>query len=369
MNAPHICDLLVVDDDPKITAALERLLMDDYTVMTKNDPLVVAEAAARLQPRVILLDIQMPLKSGLEVCRDLKSNPLTAEIPVIFITALYNADILKEAYETGAADYISKPFMNAEVQLRIKNQLALSALTNSQKDEIKYLENLSDLVAQSLIRAQMATIVSISKMMELRDPYTGGHIYRIQHGCRLMAQLCIDEPIFAAEINPQFINGIFYASALHDIGKLAIPDYILLKDGALTEEEFEKMKSHTRVGAESLHEINQLYPGNEFIRLGVEITQNHHERWDGLGYPNQLSGLAIPLSARIMTIVDVYDALRSVRSYKQAWPHEACLDYIKGESGKLFDPDLVAVFVAHHDQFDALHEELTQNQPHMIAMF
>lgn len=194
MNEPHICDLLIIDDDPKITAALERLLMDDYSVMTKNDPLLVAQAAQRLQPKVILLDIQMPLKSGLEVCHELKANPLTREIPVIFITALYNADILKEAFEVGAADYISKPFMNAEVQLRIKNQLALSALTESQKDEIKYLENLSDLVAQSLIKAQMATIVSISKMMELRDPYTGGHIYRIQHGCRLLAQLCLQSP-------------------------------------------------------------------------------------------------------------------------------------------------------------------------------
>lgn len=369
MNAPHICDLLIVDDDPKITAALERLLMDDYTVMTKNDPLVVAEAAARLQPRVILLDIQMPLKSGIEVCKDLKASPLTEAIPVIFITALYHADILKEAYDAGAADYISKPFMNAEVQLRIKNQLALSALTESQKNEIKYLENLSDLVAQSLIRAQMATIVSISKMMELRDPYTGGHIYRIQHGCRLMAQLCLDSPRFVSEINPQFINGIFYASALHDIGKLAIPDNILLKEGTLSAEEFDLMKSHTQVGAESLIEINKLYPGNEFIRLGVEITQNHHERWDGKGYPNNLSGLSIPLSARIMTIVDVYDALRSVRSYKPAWPHDECLNYIKNESGKLFDPDLVAIFASHHDQFDALHQELTQDQPHMIAIF
>lgn len=369
MNEPHICDLLIVDDDPKITAALERLLIDDYTVMTKNNPLIVVETAARLQPKVILLDIQMPLKSGIDVCRELKSNPLTADIPVIFITALYNAEVLKEAFEAGGADYISKPFLNAEIQLRVKNQMALAVITESQKEEIRYLENLSDLVAQSLIRAQMATIVAISKMMELRDPYTGGHIYRIQHGCRLMAQLCLNDPVFASEVNTEFINGIFYASALHDIGKLAIPDQILLKDGALTEAEYELMKSHTRVGAESLLEINKLYPGNEFIRLGVEITQNHHERWDGKGYPNSIQGLSIPLSARIMTIVDVYDALRSVRSYKLAWPHEECLNYIKGESGKLFDPDLVAIFESNHEQFDALHQELTQNQPHMISMF
>lgn len=369
MNEPHICDLLIVDDDPKITASLERLLLDDYRVITKNDPLVVFETAARLKPRVILLDIQMPIKSGIEVCHDLKANPITKDIPIIFITALYNADILKEAFEAGAADYISKPFMNAEVSLRVKNQLALSVIRDSQKEEIRYLENLSDLVAQSLIRAQMATIVSISKMMELRDPYTGGHIYRIQHGCRLMAQLCLNHLSYQNEVTPEFINAIFYASALHDIGKLAIPDHILLKDGTLTEDEFELMKSHTQVGADSLREINKLYPGNAFLKLGVEITQNHHERWDGKGYPHHLSGENIPLSARIMTIVDVYDALRSVRSYKLAWPHEECIDYILGESGKLFDPTLVEVFARHHDQFDALNNELTQNQPHMISMF
>lgn len=369
MTEMHVCDLLIVDDDPKITSALERILIDDYSVVTKNDPTIVVSTAARLQPRVILLDIQMPVMSGIDVCKGLKANPLTEHIPVIFITALYNAQILQDAFRVGGADYISKPFLSVEVLMRVENQMLLQAVHIAQKEEIKYLENLSDLVAKSLIQAQMSTIVAISKMMELRDSFTGGHIYRIQHGCRLLAQLLLPTEHFKDQVNLEFINAIYYASALHDIGKLSIPDHILLKDGKLTEEEYELMKSHTTIGADSLKEINDLYPGNHFIRLGVEITKYHHERWDGNGYPFKISQSEIPLSARIMTLIDVYDALRSMRSYKPAWPHEECLDYIRAESGHIFDPLLVDIFLAHESEFDALHHELTDDQPQMIAMY
>ncbi len=364
-----LCDLLIVDDDPKITAALERLLIDDYTIKTQNDPETVISLAEQLLPKVILLDIQMPIKSGIEVCRDLKANLITADIPVIFITAVYNSSTLKEAFGAGASDYITKPFMNEEVLLRIKNHMLISSVQRSQKSQISQLISQADIAMQNLLRSQMATIVSISKMMELRDTYTGGHIYRIQHGCRLLSQLCFNEGYFKEEIDVDFIHNIFYASALHDIGKLSIPDSILLKEGKLTDEEFKLMKSHTILGANSLLEIDELYPGNQFIQLGIEITRSHHERWDGSGYPHQLSSLEIPLSARIMTLVDVYDALRSVRSYKPAWSHEDCKTYILEESGSLFDPLLVDIFTRHDDEFDSLHHVLTADQPQMIAMY
>lgn len=369
MSDIHICDLLIIDDEPKITAALERILIDDYSVVTKNDPTVALATAARLQPRVILLDIQMPIMSGLEVCKALKEDPMTRDIPVIFITALYNAQVLMDAFQVGGADYISKPFLSVEVLMRVEHQMLIRGIQQAQKEEIKHLENLSDLVAQNLIKSQMSTIVAISKMMELRDSFTGGHIYRIQHGCRLLSQQLMAEGLYPDQVDRAFINGIFYASALHDIGKLSIPDRILLKEGKLTEEEFELMKSHTTIGANSLKEIDHLYPGNEFIQLGVEITQYHHERWDGKGYPHKLEKEDIPLSARIMTLIDVYDALRSIRSYKPAWPHSECLSYIEAESGHIFDPDLVHVFLAHENEFDALHHELTDDQPQMIAMY
>lgn len=366
---PNLCDLLIVDDDPKITASLERLLIDSYAIHTLNDSTLVTQTAERLLPKIILLDIQMPIKSGIEVCRALKANPITEDIPVIFITALYNSEILREAFDAGATDYITKPFISVEVELRVRNHMLIHHLHQAQKSEITELISLTDIATQNLMRSQMATIVSISKMMELRDSYTGGHIYRIQHGCRLLAQLCFNEGLFKDEITPAFIHDIFYASALHDIGKLSIPDQILLKEGKLTEEEFNLMKSHTNLGADSLVEIDELYPGNDFIRLGIEITRFHHERWDGTGYPNRVVEHQIPLSARIMALVDVYDALRSVRSYKPAWTHEACKVSILEDAGSHFDPVLVDVFIKHDGEFDALHHVLTSDQPHMIAMY
>lgn len=221
-----------------------------------------------------------------------------------------------------------------------------------------HLEELVDEKVQEISDAQIATIYALVKLAESRDDDTGAHIERTAGMCRLFAEKLQQLPEFLKIIDDEYITNIYNSSPLHDIGKVGIPDAILQKPGRLTPEEYEIMKTHAELGAKTLEDVANRYKGNTFIQMGLEIARGHHEKWDGSGYPSGLSGIGIPLSARIMAVVDVYDALRSKRVYKEAYPHEKSAAIIQEGRGKHFDPLLIEIFLSNIDEFLALYEEI-----------
>lgn len=204
---------------------------------------------------------------------------------------------------------------------------------------------------KQISEAQMATIYSLVKLAEFRDEDTGAHVERMAEYCKLLAIKLLNTSKYESYLDKDYINNIYKASTLHDIGKVGIPDRILLKPGKLTKEEFDTMKTHTIIGCNTLLEVKKKYPDNKFLELGIRITQSHHEKWDGTGYPNGLNGEKIPLSARIVAIADVYDALRSKRVYKEDYSHEKSIEIIKQGRGTHFDPVLVDVFIENNSEF------------------
>lgn len=230
------------------------------------------------------------------------------------------------------------------------------------EDELRrYSEHLEHMVEEKVAEissSQMATIYALIKLAESRDDDTGLHIERTASFCRLLALQLQSVPEYSRYVTAKFVDTIYKASPLHDIGKVGIPDKILLKPGQLTDDEFAIMKTHVQVGHDTLATVAQQYDGNEFLKMGMEIALYHHEKWDGSGYPQGLAGDAIPLSARIMALADVYDALRSQRVYKEAFSHKKSVEIIRSGQGKHFDPLLVDLFVRHQDEFEALYQSI-----------
>ncbi|HHZ02012.1 MAG TPA: HD domain-containing protein [Tissierellia bacterium] len=244
----------------------------------------------------------------------------------------------------------------------VHNYGTIQDITEMKKaeDELKrYSQHLEELVEEKvkeISESQMATIYALIKLSESRDDDTGNHIERTASFCQLLAKRAKELPDFADEIDDKFVDTIYKASPLHDIGKVGIPDSILLKPGKLTDEEFEIMKTHVQIGYETLEKVQEQYAYNDFLKMGMEITLYHHEKWDGSGYLYGLNGEEIPLSARIMAIADVYDALRSKRIYKEAFSHEKSMDIIVASSGSHFDPRLVSTLVENQEEFKLLYK-------------
>ena len=350
--------IMVVDDTPENLVLLSRILQPEgYKVMTLPDGKRALEAVHARRPDLILLDIMMPGMDGFQVCSVLKADPSTAAIPIIFISALSEPLDKVKAFDAGAVDYITKPFNVMEVKARVGVHLDLSFL---QKELEYYNARLEERVREQVLelsRGHLALITAVTKLASVRDSETGDHIERTRRLCRLLAELLRRTPAFEADIDDSFIENIYNASPLHDIGKVAISDRILLKEGGYLPEEFEEMKTHTTIGKEYLSQALAKSPGNKYLRMGMEIAGNHHEKWDGSGYPAGLSGEAIPLSARIMSLVDVYDALRSKRSYKEAFSHITAVDMMRKERGSRFDPDILDLFLAHDTEFEKVRGE------------
>lgn len=238
----------------------------------------------------------------------------------------------------------------------------VTAMKEAEDELARYSKHLEEMVSdqvREISDAQMATIFALVKLAESRDDETGAHIERTANFCSLLAKKARALPQFAAEIDEAFIATIHRASPLHDIGKVGISDRILLKPGKLTPEEFEIMKSHVEIGHQTLKSVEKRYQNNSFIRMGLDITRYHHEKWDGSGYLAGLNGNEIPLAARIMALSDVYDALRSKRVYKEPFPHEKCVEIIKEGSGTHFDPTLTELFIRNAGAFEKLYDELT----------
>jgi putative two-component system response regulator len=316
----------------------------------------VALAAARAEPPdLVLLDVDMPGMDGYEVCAHLKADAALRDIPVIFISALFtHAEDKVKAFSLGAVDYLTKPFQAQEVFARVDAHLRLHRLQLAQEQYAHGLEDLVQTKVAELLDAQMATIYALAKLAERRDDVTGRHLDRAGAYCRLLAEQMGRDERYAPILTDFFIENLERAAPLHDIGKVGIPDAILLKPGRLSEEEFEEMKRHTTLGADTLGAVLVQYPGNSFLRMGIDIARSHHERWDGAGYPEGLEAEDIPLAARIVAVADVYDAIRSARSYKPAMPHAAACEAISAGNGTQFAPAVADAFAAQAGAFAVL---------------
>jgi putative two-component system response regulator len=309
-------------------------------------------AATPPLPDLILLDVMMPDMDGYQVFQKLRADAVTRHIPVIFITSMSGLESELRGLELGAVDYITKPIVPPVVLARVRTQLELKQARDRLADQNSFLEaEVARRMADNDL-IQMVGIRALAHLAETRDPETGNHILRTQSYVRELALQLRDQPRFRAILNDRYINLLTRSAPLHDIGKVGIPDAILQKPGPLTPEEWQIMKTHSRLGFEAIelaeHDAEKPV---EFLRLAKEIAHWHHEKWDGSGYPDSLVGEAIPLSARIMAIADVFDALISRRVYKEPMSFEEARDIIAAGRGQHFDPDIADAFLAGFDAF------------------
>lgn len=339
--------ILVLEDDLGVLSSIECMLTEHgYNVFPFTSSSEVMHAVSEKQPDLILLDIALSGIDGYQVCEMLKQSQAHRDIPIIFMSGMNSIEDKVRGFEAGGVDYITKPFHSVEVLARIKTHLNLSSLRN----RVKY-QNLVESNFRKVSESQHATIFALAKLAEQRDDDTGAHLQRVRYYCAQLAQqLALDSP-YAGKISKEFIDCIQHASPLHDIGKVAIPDRVLLKQGKLTPEEFEIMKTHAVIGAENLQSVFDEYSDNPFIGMGIEIALYHHERWDGTGYPDGLIGRNIPLSARIMAVADCYDALRSNRCYRKGFDHETVKRMLLEEDGTHFDPEVIRAFLSIEEKF------------------
>jgi putative two-component system response regulator len=357
-------DIIVVDDNPNNLNLLEEILMQQgHSVRLFPRGRLALAAALNNPPDLILLDINMPEVNGYEVCEQLKSTPELSGVPVIFLTALDAPEDRLRGFQCGGVDYISKPFHIEEVQARVGAHLKLRRLQQKIETDNCRLQELVEIQVKKIADAQLATIFAIAKLVEARDLETGRHLERIQTFCWLLASRLGKHPKYASMVDRTWISNIFHASPLHDIGKVAIADEILLKPGPLTPDEYAVMKTHAAVGAQTLRSVHSRYPDSEFIEMGIQVAGSHHERWDGTGYPEGLAGEEIPLCARILSVADCYDAIRSTRSYKATRSHEDASAVIRRESGKQFDPVVAAVYAEVADTFRRVWTEMAGENP------
>jgi putative two-component system response regulator len=352
--------ILIVDDTPDNIMLLSRLLKDRYnTKVANNGSTALQIAAATPSLDLILLDVMMPGLDGYETCRQLKANPVTADIPVIFLTAKNQVEDEAMGLSLGAVDYIAKPISPPILFARVATQLSLR---NARRELEEHNQNLEKLVQErtaQLYLMQEAIIVAMASMAETRDQETGNHIRRTQNYVRALARHLQTHPRlsakYGAELSDEAIELLYRSAPLHDIGKVGIPDRILLKPGNLDREEFEVMKMHAVYGRDTIMLVEKHIGGsNSFLMFAREIAHSHQEKWDGSGYPQNLSGEQIPLSARLMAVADVYDALISKRVYKPAFTHQQALDVMRKGRGSHFDPDVLDAFFEIEGEFAAI---------------
>ncbi|HMW24623.1 MAG TPA: two-component system response regulator [Burkholderiaceae bacterium] len=356
--------ILIVDDSPENLMVLGELLHEEFQVRAANSgPTALRLAALQPRPDLILLDVLMPGMDGYQVLQQLRAEATTRGIPVIFVTALGATEDEERGLLLGAVDYITKPLRPAIVQARVRTHLALKAARD------RLAAQNSDLEAEVARRMgenqliQEVSILALAHLAEIRDPETGNHLLRTQEYVRTLATRLRDHPRFAHFLTPQTIDALAKSAPLRDIGKVGIPDHILLKPGKLTDEEWQVMKTHARLGAMAIEmaEREAARPV-DFLVLAKEIAQHHHERWDGSGYPDGLQGDAIPISARLMALADVFDALISRRVYKGPFPAEEARQLIEEQRGRHFDPAVVDAFLATFDEFCAIASRYNDSQ-------
>ena len=351
--------VLVVDDTPDNLMLMAGLLKESYRVKVASGgekALRIAQTAPA--PDLILLDIMMPDMDGYAVCRRLKADAATRDIPVVFLTALSEQEDEQAGLELGAVDYITKPISAPILLARVRNHIRLKEAADYIRDKNLFLEAEVERRTAHMRAIQDVTIMALASLAETRDNETGSHILRTQHYVRALAEELRHHPRFAPFLTDAVIDLLYKSAPLHDFGKVGIPDAILLKPGKLTVEEWEIMKTHATLGSDSLARAEDRLEGDSpsFLRFAREIAEAHHEKWDGSGYPRGLKGEDIPVSARLMALADVYDALISRRVYKEPMSHEQAAAIILDGRGRHFDPDVTDAFLRLADRFQEIAE-------------
>ncbi|MBP6070552.1 MAG: two-component system response regulator [Candidatus Accumulibacter sp.] len=345
--------VLVVDDTPDNLSLMSALLKNSYKVKVANHgDKALRIAASATPPDLILLDVMMPDIDGYEVCRRLKASPRTRDIPVVFLTARSEVEDEQKGLALGAVDYITKPISPPILMARVATQLSLKASADFLRSQNDFLEAEVARRTSELEAIQDVTILAMASLAETRDSETGKHLLRTQRYVKALAEKLRPHPRFSNFLTDQNIKVLFKSAPLHDIGKVGIPDRILLKPGRFEPQEMEIMKNHTLLGRDAI-QLAEDWLGKpvEFLTIAKEIALCHQERWDGSGYPGAIAGDTIPASARLMAVADVYDALISRRVYKDRMTHEQATQIIVEGRGSHFDPDVVDAFVEIADEF------------------
>lgn len=352
MTSAQLPSILAVDDTPANLSLLANLLRDQYQVRVANSGQKALDLAFAEPPDLILLDVMMPEMDGHEVMRRLQADPRTARVPVMFLTAKYSMEDEEFGLSLGAVDFVHKPISPPIVLARINTQLQIKSSQDFLQNQNIWLQQEVERRLAAVTRLQDASIWVMVSLAEFRDECTGNHIRRTQEYVRLLAEEMSHLPQYAGILTAEYIGLIAKTAPLHDIGKIAIPDHILLKPGKLTDEEFVIMKSHARRGDEMLARAGKLM-GEEgaYFEMARQIAHFHHEKWDGSGYPDRLAGTAIPLPARLMAVADVYDALIARRPYKEPMTHAQAAGILEKGSGQHFDPNVIAAFQGIQDRF------------------
>ncbi len=334
--------ILIVDDDEIALMILRDMLTKaGYDVESASDGRQALEFLRKGTCRLVISDWEMPEMNGLELCHAIRHDLLRGYVYVILLTSRTALEERVEGLRAGADDFIAKPYHNAEMLARVGT--AERVLSLETRD---------------------VAIFAMARLAESRDPETGAHLERVRGYSRLLAQYLGGLDKYHDVITPEYARLIYQTSPLHDIGKVGIPDSVLLKPGRLTEHEFEIMKTHTTIGAKTLGAALREFPGVSFLEMGCDIAATHHERWDGEGYPHGLKGEQIPLCGRIVAVADVYDALTTKRIYKPAFTHDTAVSMIRDDSGKHFDPDVVDAFLQNVAKFFAIHEHFEDTIAH-----
>ncbi|MCD2516235.1 two-component system response regulator [Massilia sp. G4R7] len=351
--------ILIVDDTPDNIMLLSRLLKDKYnTKVANNGSTALQVALATPELDLILLDVMMPGLDGYETCRQLKANPATSDIPVIFLTAKNQIEDEAMGLSVGAVDYLGKPISPPILFARVHTHLTLRAARRQLHEHNQNLERMVRERTSQLLLMQEALILAMASMAETRDGGPGNHLRRTQHYMRALAMKLRSHPRFASHLTDENIELLYKSAPLCDIGKVGLPDHVLQKRGKLDPEEFEVMKLHAAYGRDTIMLAEKHLGGsNSFLMFAREISYSHQEKWDGSGYPESLSGDAIPVSARLMAVADVYDALISRRIYKPAFTHAQSLEIMRQGRGSHFDPDVLDAFFAIEHEFARIAEE------------
>lgn len=326
--------VLIVDDSKLALIALKGLLTQaGYEVLTALNGKDGLKMLRDYPCRMVISDWEMPVMNGIEFCRAVRAAELTGYVYFLLLTSHGSTDEMVQGLSVGADDFIAKPYKPEEILARLRvGERILSLETRD------------------------VAIFALAKLAESRDSDTGAHLERVQHYCQTLAQQMTTQEKFRDIISPEFIRLVFQTSPLHDIGKVGIPDSVLLKPGKLDQEEFAIMKAHTTIAADTLDAALNKFPGVSFLTMARDIAVTHHEKFDGTGYPRGLKGEEIPLCGRIVAVADVYDALISRRPYKKAFTHEDAKRIILEGRGTHFDPDVIDSFLACEEQFIRIHE-------------
>ena len=331
--------VLIADDDEIALELLSNTLKKaGYEVETATEGRSAAMQIASGAARIVITDWEMPGMTGVELCRYVRQRQSDGYVYLILLTGRNGRDEVVEGLSAGADDFVAKPFHPEELVCRVRTGERVLSLETRE-----------------------VAIFALAKLAESRDTDTGRHLERVQRFSRVLAQHLSTLPAYHDQIDPEFVRLVYLTSPLHDIGKVGIPDAVLLKPGSLSDEEFEVMKSHASIGAETLDAALKRYPGTRFLRIARDIAAAHHERWDGRGYPRGLVGEAIPLAARIVALADVYDALTSRRVYKDAFSHTIAKSIILKDTGTHFDPAIAKAFLNCEQEFISIRERFNDS--------